>query len=432
MSNQKIEADLMKQVAADPDDDTPRLIMADWYDEQGDPRGQFIRAQCEMETLDWDTPRFDQLENEVDVAITKHRAKWVRALPKLPGITWGNFNRAMHNGMWDEGRYYFRRGFVELLAIRDTKSLKKHLSAVRQYGLAAYPEVVSGQASCYEQLYRESYIRGIGFFQQFDGVDFDGIEGMTSRDKLRVLSLNECDLGQEEAKRLTSIEFPALRSLDLHFNDLERSIDTLCAWPVFKDLRCLDLSLNSLGDVPGSLKRLMSEPALANLSSLSLWSNELTAKDFRSAARTCVMKRLTSLDLSSNRMGDDGVAAMLKLPLSSLRILELSTSDITSEGVQFLAKSKKLKNLRRLNVGHNDGVGDPGIAAIAESHHLSQLTHLNLARTKLGEKGAEALIESQSLQSMRQLNIGMPKLKPATIKALQKRYPKAIKKEPYR
>jgi uncharacterized protein (TIGR02996 family) len=45
-----------------PDDDTPRLIYADWLEEQGDPRGEFIRLQCalaqkQMASLDpryWD------------------------------------------------------------------------------------------------------------------------------------------------------------------------------------------------------------------------------------------------------------------------------------------------------------------------------------------------------------------------------------------
>jgi uncharacterized protein (TIGR02996 family) len=34
-----------------PDDDGPRLVYADWLDEQGDPRGEFIRVQCELARL---------------------------------------------------------------------------------------------------------------------------------------------------------------------------------------------------------------------------------------------------------------------------------------------------------------------------------------------------------------------------------------------
>lgn len=35
-------------IIANPADDLPRLIFADWLDERGDPRGEFIRVQCEL------------------------------------------------------------------------------------------------------------------------------------------------------------------------------------------------------------------------------------------------------------------------------------------------------------------------------------------------------------------------------------------------
>lgn len=41
-----IEKAMMRAVWESPEDDGPRLVMADWYDEQGSPRGEFIRLQC--------------------------------------------------------------------------------------------------------------------------------------------------------------------------------------------------------------------------------------------------------------------------------------------------------------------------------------------------------------------------------------------------
>lgn len=41
------EADFLRAVIARPDDDAPRLILADWLDEQGQgERAEFIRVQC--------------------------------------------------------------------------------------------------------------------------------------------------------------------------------------------------------------------------------------------------------------------------------------------------------------------------------------------------------------------------------------------------
>lgn len=44
-----IEASFLADICANPTDDVPRLIFADWLDEQGDPaRAEFIRVQCEI------------------------------------------------------------------------------------------------------------------------------------------------------------------------------------------------------------------------------------------------------------------------------------------------------------------------------------------------------------------------------------------------
>lgn len=44
-------ADFVQEILAHPDDDAPRLIFADYLEEHGDPRGEFIRVQCEIASL---------------------------------------------------------------------------------------------------------------------------------------------------------------------------------------------------------------------------------------------------------------------------------------------------------------------------------------------------------------------------------------------
>ena len=34
-----------------PDDDAPRLVLADWLEERDDPRGTFMRLQCQLEAM---------------------------------------------------------------------------------------------------------------------------------------------------------------------------------------------------------------------------------------------------------------------------------------------------------------------------------------------------------------------------------------------
>jgi uncharacterized protein (TIGR02996 family) len=42
------DAALLRAVLANPADDAPRLVYADWLDERGDPRGEYLRADLEV------------------------------------------------------------------------------------------------------------------------------------------------------------------------------------------------------------------------------------------------------------------------------------------------------------------------------------------------------------------------------------------------
>jgi uncharacterized protein (TIGR02996 family) len=79
-----------------PDDDTPRLVYADWLDEHGEPsRAEFIRLQCALANLsDTDASRWALLARERQL-LWQHGKGWAGALRRRVQ------------------RYAFRRGFVE-------------------------------------------------------------------------------------------------------------------------------------------------------------------------------------------------------------------------------------------------------------------------------------------------------------------------------
>jgi uncharacterized protein (TIGR02996 family) len=43
-----LEDAFLQDILENPDDDTPRLIYADWLTDRGDPRGEFIQVQCRI------------------------------------------------------------------------------------------------------------------------------------------------------------------------------------------------------------------------------------------------------------------------------------------------------------------------------------------------------------------------------------------------
>src|SRR5262249_8956067 len=88
-----------------PDDDTVRLIYADWLTEYGDPRGEFIQVQCQLARCEGTLTGWDE---------------WGELASRLPHLRQRKRDlRQQHGEEWawplhDLVRGYdFRRGFVE-------------------------------------------------------------------------------------------------------------------------------------------------------------------------------------------------------------------------------------------------------------------------------------------------------------------------------
>src|SRR5262249_34068259 len=88
-------AAFLKAILDNPDDDQLRLIYADWLEERGDPRGEFIRVQYERPKADPNTREYLDLVMRERQLLALHEAKWIGSLDDL-GTRWE-----------------FRHGFVE-------------------------------------------------------------------------------------------------------------------------------------------------------------------------------------------------------------------------------------------------------------------------------------------------------------------------------
>src|SRR3954471_1924369 len=83
-------------VLAEPDDDLPRLMFADYLDERGDPRGEFIRTQIELAGHDHDaSSRGVLLAREAELTAKLSEA-WLE-----------DFEDKLY-------RWWFHRGFIEV------------------------------------------------------------------------------------------------------------------------------------------------------------------------------------------------------------------------------------------------------------------------------------------------------------------------------
>ncbi|MEK6233560.1 MAG: TIGR02996 domain-containing protein [Planctomycetales bacterium] len=82
-----------------PQDDAARLVYADWLEERGNPRAEFIRLQFQLDQL----PEFHsdrvEIEMRIDDLLVEHELEWVGEL-------------ADHVNEWE-----FRNGFVERIRV---------------------------------------------------------------------------------------------------------------------------------------------------------------------------------------------------------------------------------------------------------------------------------------------------------------------------
>ncbi|MBN9117731.1 MAG: TIGR02996 domain-containing protein [Planctomycetes bacterium] len=86
---------LLRAVCESPDDDTPRLVFADWLDEHDEPeRAESIRLQCAVARLPVVSSARRHKENLITHLLRAHEPVRAWELPRPPGCRWGeNFSR---------------------------------------------------------------------------------------------------------------------------------------------------------------------------------------------------------------------------------------------------------------------------------------------------------------------------------------------------
>src|SRR5262249_44531588 len=89
-----IHAGFLAEILERPEDDAPRLVYADWLEDNGDPdRAEFIRAQCERARLPAGDQRHAALLRREEVLLRRNRKAWLAELPRLDGGWWQELGR---------------------------------------------------------------------------------------------------------------------------------------------------------------------------------------------------------------------------------------------------------------------------------------------------------------------------------------------------
>ncbi len=84
----------LRAICENPEDDTVRLVYADWLDENGDPeRAEFIRLHVARGRANERGPRSDPRIGRGAEILQKHGDVWRAELAQIPEVTWGRFLR---------------------------------------------------------------------------------------------------------------------------------------------------------------------------------------------------------------------------------------------------------------------------------------------------------------------------------------------------
>ncbi len=351
---------LLRAAKEAPEDDTPRLVLADWLQEHGGPpdlaRAEFVRVQCALARLPKGDSRRAALQRREQELREQHRAAWLGPL----------LDRAQ--------AHWFSRGLVGT-EVRPRQLFSSALAAWAGEEPAAWVE------------------------------------------HLCVYHLTAHGLRRLAGGRL----LPGLTGLALGFLKTADGLPALAASPHIARLRRLTLNGHLGEEGPAAL---VGSPYLSGLRELTLGASGIGAPGVRRLASWPGLARLTVLNLPGNSVGDAGAAALAASPhLAGLATLELTANAITQAGARALANSPYLAGLRRLDLGNNYLL-DAGVEVLAASPYLANLTHLGLWFTAVGSAGAAALAASPYLGNLVKLDLTANGSLPGTegAQALRQRF----------
>jgi uncharacterized protein (TIGR02996 family) len=410
------EEAFLRAIAENPEDDTHRLVYADWLEEHDQSeRAELIRVQIALVDPPEDRAAYRALRAREAALLDGHGKEWFGPLKKLGVREW-----------------VVRRGLVE----RVTMSARKFLANAEQ--LFALAPVHTVKLTTARPVVGE--LAACPLLARLSGLDLAGnklreaeVRSLLSPrlSGLRRLDLSDNLLGANGVRALaTSPHLAGLRRLALR--------GALVSWPtpkgeeVFTDearrleggrgamvlagqlehpleysasvnlagLIALDLRQNEISDV--GFAALVYSPHLAGLTEFSLSPmDSVSSMDLKESD---TMRNLTVLRLSWEFFSD-GIACLLSCPfIKRLRILELSDTGARDEHAEEIADCQDLGELQQLNLSRNR-IGDDGLQALADRARMPKLRWLDLSMNHITSEGVQALCASPFPKELRELDL---------------------------
>ncbi len=429
---------LLAACRARPADDLPRLVLADWLDENGQPeRAEFVRVQVELAHPTADVERIRRLKKREADLLAEYEPDWT-----------GGY-RAAHAAMMPARRpghrgaggyvgphppwYRFVRGLVrvgnateftdrpELRAWLRTPELHwlEHIDfsfvTVEWFTKAELPDELHGRVGLTlrvgeappdvrrRQFNLLAVSGNFAFVRSLTVLGGGGelvLDEVTRADVTNLVAVSvEGDAGQRAAGLVASAPFNSLSSLNIG-SISEAGIRALASSPHLGNLTHLNLLASPIGDA--GLVALCRSPLADTLRSVEFPNTGITDVGVAALVRSPLFGHMHGprLNLMMNKIGDDGLKALAACEhLLRFRELVFRSGDephqqnqIGDAGVEALAASPFAANLQFLDFWRNR-ITDLGALALARSPHLNKVMDLSVKENAVTAKGAAALHE---------------------------------------
>lgn len=395
---------MIDAIRAQPADDAPRLIYADWLTSQGNPLGEFVSIQCRLAAApEVERRKLRIRENQL---LKAHVDAWLAPVLTLLG----------HQGL-DLPAHEFERGFLVSLTAPTTV-------------LSRLDELFAVAPLLQKLTLRTPYITSVNL--RHDYPSLDAARGASSLSRLRSLGViapagNRGATALAECSHLAKLE--ELRFTGSAWGDDARlyacapeelvlgapGVRKLAKSPHLRALRSVNLSNNPLG----------TEGAIATLGAWRLENLELryanVGDDFLRELVRLGAPELRSLSLAGGLFNEAALVALASAAraLPVLEELDLEKCDLDAELLAAFFKALALPKLRSLRLERNR-LGEKGALALAATPYARQLTNLELGHNRIGKKGAAALASSEHLAGLTRLTVNESSWKPETVELFAK------------
>jgi len=382
-------------IKAEPEEDTPKLALADWLQEQpsssDQARGDFLRQFVRNNQLAKTDPAREDFGALVRLWNANEKA-WARRLRAAGFAVWATNHMFRWGLLFPAHEWSWGGGWDD----------GAELSRTEEYawvaGIAVRCINPDGGPAFVESPLFGSLI-GLRVAEAAGSVGLVGQLCGTAREH-RLRSLEIAFTGAPIYGIAQSPQLAGLRHLAVRHFPTITEFRYVCDSTYLKGLRVLD--------APGA---------------------GLDAGAGHAFADGAGLPALTELNLgpgggyTRNRLGPDGLRALFAgVPSGRLRKLNVASNTVGDAGVESLCAQPHMSNLTHLNLADN-GVANRGAVAIAGAEHLETLEHLTLSGNAITNDGASALAGSPHLTSLRRLDLSANrKLGARAVATLRERF----------